>query len=232
MRLLMRTGHLLTLLGLLLLAIGLMEHGWLLLGAWLGGNFLALGIAHGLGAHGLFGKRADGSLPLWSRLAFLPLLAYTTGVWRLLRLGREPAWNAVTDTLAVGRRLLPPELAGPFDNYVDLTAEFAEPAAIRRLAAYRCFPILDGSAPDPEALREAVGRLRPGRTLVHCAQGHGRTGLFALAVLLQSGAAPSAEEGLRMLRAVRPGIHLNRTQRECIETFAAKMTGEAVEATN
>jgi protein-tyrosine phosphatase len=120
----------------------------------------------------------------------------------------------------VGRRLLAHEVVGEFANYVDLTAEFSEPSAIRRNPGYMSVPILDGSAPDPAALDQAVSRLRPGRTFIHCAQGHGRTGLFALAMLLRSGRAGSADEGLRKLQAARPGVRLSKVQLRCIERFA------------
>lgn len=216
--------HLLTLLGLGLIAIGLLERGWLLPSVWLGCDFLTLGIAHAIGAHRVFGKRQDGSLPLWSWLVFLPLLIFTTAVWHAARLlSREPAQNMVMDDLVVGRRLLPSEPDGEFANYVDLTAEFSEPLAIRRSGAYQCFPILDGAAPDPMSLRQAVNRLRPGRTFIHCAQGHGRTGLFALAILLKSGAVRTVNEGLAKLQSVRPGITLTSVQRRCIESFAADL---------
>jgi protein-tyrosine phosphatase len=213
--------HLLTLLGIILIVLGVMEGGWLLIAVWLGCNFLLLGFAHGYGAHRIFGKRADGALPLWSWLVFLPLLIYTTAVWHLIRLfSREPARNTVTKQLVIGRRLLAFELEGEFDNIVDLTAEFSEPSFIRSSPSYRCFPILDGGAPTPEALRAAVASLRPGKTFIHCAQGHGRTGLFALAVLLSSGTAQSLEDGLRMLSEVRPAIRLSREQRKCIQNYA------------
>jgi hypothetical protein len=183
-----------------------------------------LGIAHALGAHRIFGKRPDGSLPWWSWTAFLPLLLYTIAGWHLLRLlTREPAQNAVSKDLIVGRRLLPAELDGEFANYVDLTSEFPEPPAIRRGSGYLCFPILDGSAPDPRALRETIQRLRPGKTFIHCAQGHGRTGLFSLALLLHSGQARTINEGLEKLKAVRPGIGLSAIQRKCIEQFATDL---------
>ena len=219
---LMSHRHLLILLGVVLIVFGLIEGGWLLLTVWMGCDFLALGIAHARGAHHVLGKRPDGSLPLWSWLAFLPLLLYTSAVWHLGRLlSREPAYNRVAEDLVVGRRLLPGELEGDFANYVDLTAEFVAPAAIRRSAAYQCVPILDGSAPDPRVLREAVRRLRGGRTFIHCAQGHGRTGLFAAAVLLNSGAARTVNDALQRLQSVRPRIALSRVQRRCIEEFAA-----------
>jgi hypothetical protein len=213
--------HVLTLLGVVLVVLGLLERDWFLVAVWLGGDFLVLGLAHQRGSHRVFGKRPDGTLPLWSWLLFLPLLIYTTVVWHFVRLfSREAARNEVTERLVVGRRLLPFELEGEFDNIVDLTAEFSEPPTIRSSPAYRSFPILDGAAPTPEALGVAVASLRPGRTFVHCAQGHGRTGLFALAVLLRSGVIGSVEDGLKLLSAARPAIRLNKEQLGCIQLYA------------
>ena len=212
--------HLLILVGCVLVAYGLMERGWFLVWTWLGCDFVVVGVAHLRGAHQVFGKRPDGTLPLWSRLVFLPFLIYTNLVWHLLfLLSREPAQNKVTENLFVGRRLLASEHADDFDNFVDLTAEFTEPRSIRCTASYRSFPILDGGAPTQEALRVAVASLRPGRTFVHCAQGHGRAALFALALLLSSGNCRSVEDGIRMLSAVR-AVRLTREQRRCIQAFA------------
>ncbi len=216
--------HLVTLLGMVLVVLGWVEQGWFFVAVWLGGDFLVLGVAHGRGSHRLFGKRAEGTLPLWSWLAFLPLLTYTTVVWHLLRVfSREPACSQVTEQLVIGRRLLSSEFDDHFDNYVDLTAEFSEPRLVRCSPSYRSFPILDRGAPTPEALRAAVVSLRPGRTFIHCAQGHGRTALLALAVLLSSNVARSVEDGLRMLSAVRPGICLSREQYRCIQMYARNL---------
>ena len=169
----------------------------------------------------MFGKRVDGTLPWWSWVLFFPLLLYTWAVWHVVRLfSREPARSIVTEQLVVGRRLLAFELDEKFANFVDLTAEFSEPGVIRHSPSYRSFPILDSTAPTPEALHAAVASLRPGRTFIHCAQGHGRTGLFALAVFLRSGVARSVEDGLRILSAVRPAIRLSREQHRCILIYA------------
>ncbi|MHA3774767.1 phosphatase [Verrucomicrobiota bacterium sgz303538] len=185
----MRYAATLTALGVALVVMGVQLSLWGALLIWLGVDFVLLGIAHFRGAHGVFGKRPDGTLPVWGWLLFLPLLIYTAGVWHLIRLfSREPRINRVSDDLVVGRRLLAHEYPGQFTNYIDLTAEFEEPRSVRQADGYLAFPILDASAPSPEALREVVARLRPGRTFVHCAQGHGRTGLFAMAVMLSSGA--------------------------------------------
>ncbi len=216
-----RYQYLLTLLGVALALFGLVHGAWFLAAAWAGGNFIVLGVAHWCGWHRLFGKRTDGTLPTWSWIVFLPLLGFSAGVFHLLRLfSREAAYNAISKRLVVGRRLLGKELQGDFQNIIDLTAEFSEPASIRRSPAYRSFPILDGGAPNPEVLRKAVESLRAGRTFVHCAQGHGRSGLFALAVLLSSGEASNIEDGMQMLRAARPAICLSREQWDCVRILS------------
>jgi protein-tyrosine phosphatase len=53
--------------------------------------------------------------------------------------------------------------------------------------------------------------------LIHCAQGHGRTGLVASAVLLVSGKAQTAADAIAMVQSVRPGVDLNREQRFVLE---------------
>jgi hypothetical protein len=191
---------------------------------WLGCDFLLLGIAHARKTHGLFGKNPDGTLPPWSWVLFLPLHALNAIVWHSIRLlSTEPAWNQVTDQLVIGRRLLARECPGEFANYVDLTAEFAEPRALREMPGYVAFPILDGSTPSLERLHTVIGGLRPGKTFIHCAQGHGRTGLFAVAVLLLSKEAQTVEEGLTLLTGVRPAVRLNSEQANCARALATKM---------
>ncbi len=220
----MRYAFLFCLLGSLLIVMGGVEEGLAIPMMWLGCDLLILGMAHARGAAQVFGKRADGTLPWWSLILFLPLLVYTWLVWQILRLiSREPARNTVTDRLEVGRRLLESEMEGGFENFVDLTSEFIEPTAIRKLPGYRCFPVLDGAAPDPEKLFHFLNALRPGRTFVHCAQGHGRTGMFALAWLLREGEARTVEEGLRKLRQARPGIRLNGAQMKCVQACAREL---------
>ena len=219
-----RHGYSLVALGLVLISVGVIKRSWLLLLCWLGIDFLAVGFAHIAGVHWIFGKRKDRTLPFWSWTAFLPFFAYTTIVWHLVRLvSREPKQNTVTPELVVGRRLIPSEIEGDFENYIDLTAEFSEPARIRRKRGYSSFPILDASAPEPAALIAAVRQLPRGRTFIHCAQGHGRTGLFALAVLLRNGIAHNVADGLRILQHARPKIILNRTQLRCIQNAEAEL---------
>ena len=210
--------------GVLLVLCGLIARGWAYAFCWLGFSFVLLGLAHFAGRHGIFGKRPDGTLPLWSKLLHLPFFLITTLAWRAIcLLGREPAYHRVIDDLVIGRRLLGPECGDEFTNYVDLTAEFEEPRTVRQKPCYVSYPILDGGAPAVQSLREMVTKLRPGKTYIHCAQGHGRSAVVALAVLLANGTVKSVEEGLRLLVGARQAVRLNRPQRRCIESFARAM---------
>lgn len=197
---------------------------------WLGGDFLLLAMGHARRAPRLFGKRPDGTLPWWRWLLFFPLHGLNMLVWYLYRLPRnEPAWHQITDRLVIGRRLQAREFftqppgwgVDEFANYVDLTAEFTEPKALRELPGYLAFPVLDASAPLPEALSARVSQLRPGKTFVHCAQGHGRAALFSAAVLIASGEAQTVEEAVARVARVCPAVHLNSGQRDCLTKFAA-----------
>jgi hypothetical protein len=222
--------YLLVLLGLLLFLQAAMWRGWAWLLAWPGANFVALGLAYGLDRHRLFGKRADGQLPPWGRVAFAPLLAYAWLTWHLLRLiEREPAFCSVGPDLVLGRRLLAREWPSGFRNVVDLTAEFAETKLLRSSPGYVCFPVLDGSAPAARELLSVIERLKPGRTYVHCAQGHGRSALFAVALLLYHQRARIPEEALAQLKAVRPGVRLNRAQQACLGEFMAELSRRSTE---
>jgi hypothetical protein len=187
------------------------EVRWLLLWSALSFGMVALGYA-GIGPR-VFGKGRDGRISLPLKILNLPYLAYTSGIWHLCRLlSREAAFNTIDDDLVIGRRLLAGEAPDGFDHYVDLTAEFEEPAPVRTRPGYRCLPILDASVPSFVELTETVEGAAAGRTFVHCAQGHGRTGLFALALLLHRKRVQTIEEGVGLLQSLRPAVRLNRNQ--------------------
>ena len=171
----------------------------------------------------IFGKRPNGRIPIRYKIAHLPFMLYSQSVWHLVRiLSREDPANKVSEDLIIGRRLRAVELPSGISNYVDLTAEMEDPRTMRTSDSYICMPILDADVPDPSVLNDAVSRLRPGTTYVHCAQGHGRTAVFALALLTSRGQIRSFDEGLEKLKAVRPRLALNRRQ----EAFMRKYFGE------
>lgn len=191
---------------------------WLLIWSALSFGNVALGYA-GLGSS-IFGKGIDGKIALPLKILNFPYLAYTSLVWHLCRLlSREPAFNMIDDDLVIGRRLLTREVPGGFDHYMDLTAEFEDPPLIRAHPGYQCLPILDASVPSIEELDGAVAKTANGRAFVHCAQGHGRTGLFALALLLRRGKVNSIDQGLLLLKNLRPKVKLNREQIKFVRKY-------------
>ncbi|MBG89229.1 MAG: hypothetical protein CMO80_20365 [Verrucomicrobiales bacterium] len=174
-----------------------------------------------MGAPKLFGNRLDGTLPAWSWIFFLPLHLCTHLLWHLTcRLSSESKQDTVTDNLVIGRRLMGGEVCREFDTVIDLTFEFMEPRAVRKTGGYRCYPLPDRSAPSAAELLEMVRSVAVGRICVHCAQGPGRTGLFAIAMLLHRGVVPSVEEGLKKLQSDRPRLQMSAVQHRCLEEFA------------
>ncbi|MEK7952173.1 hypothetical protein [Luteolibacter soli] len=195
---------------------------WLLFWSALSFGMVALGYA-GIGPR-VFGKGRDGRISLPLKLLNLPYLTYTWAIWHLCRLlSREASFNQIDDDLVIGRRLLASEAPEGFDHYVDLTAEFEEPRPIRARPGYCCLPILDAGVPSLAELRGAVEQAAAGRAFVHCAQGHGRTGLFALALLLHHKRVETIEEGIGLLQNLRPAVKLNRIQVE----FAHRYLGSS-----
>lgn len=216
----MKLRHSILLLGVCMIAIGASHGSWAYLLVWLGLDFIVVAIGHAKGLSTVMGKGASGRISAWSWIVFFPLHLYSLLVWHAYRvINREGAYQCVTDDLIVGRRLLGREMDFTVDHYIDLTAEFTEPARIREASSYRAFPILDGSVPNSTELHRFLAGLKPGRTYIHCAQGHGRTGVVAVAYLLSSGQAKDAADGYERLKKVRPKLRLNREQLNFVRDY-------------
>jgi protein-tyrosine phosphatase len=206
-----------TLLGVIAISYG----GWCLILLWPAFSFLAIGLAYlGLGPR-VFGKRPLGTMAQRSTIALLPYLLYVWFVWHLLRLfSREKCLHQLTDNLTIGRRLLPSEIPENVDVVIDLTCEFAEPRPIRTSHEYVSYPMLDGVAPTPQWLANLARHLAADNRhlYVHCAQGHGRTGLVAAALLLIRGCASEPPAAVKMIQSVRPQVRLSKRQMACLES--------------
>ncbi|MEN6625006.1 MAG: hypothetical protein ABFD69_02135 [Candidatus Sumerlaeia bacterium] len=208
-------------LGIAVCFIAFTRRGWWLLLLWLAFNFFAYASAYGGRTREIFWKR-DGRLPLSSKLLHLPFLICSGAIWHVyVLLSRERPFDRVTDDIIVGRRLRAGELPPGIVNVVDLTAEMEDPAEIREKTNYVSLPILDAYHPTPDELHAAIEKLKPGPTYIHCAQGHGRTALFAIALLAERGMIQSFEQGLDLLKKARPGIGLNRVQRQFTGDYVA-----------
>jgi protein-tyrosine phosphatase len=173
----------------------------------------------------IYGKR-NGRLPLGSRVLFAPTLAgQYASLWYYRR--HSTAWDRVVPGLLIGRTLTAPEATALLDHGVtavlDLTAEFSEHAALRRLA-YRNIPLLDLTAPTMHQLHAAVdfirGHIAAGHVVyVHCKVGYSRTATAVGAYLIASGQCTSLDEALALLRAARPGIVIRPEALHALQAF-------------
>ncbi len=215
----MKYGVLFTLAGILIAAYGGMKGGWWLLCLWPAASFVIVGLGYFWLGPRVYGKRSNGVVSPVHMVILLPYLVYMWAVWYLARVvKREAAYDRLTDNLIIGRRLLSHELPDNVDVVVDLTCEFTEPEALRQ-KEYYSFQILDGYVPPIDSLvqwAKEVSQLS-GTIYIHCAEGHGRTGLFAAALLLRSGQAASADEALTFIQSKRPLVRLGRRQRRVLE---------------
>ena len=182
-------------------------------------SFAVVGVAYFTGNPSVFGKGGDGQRTKLGTLLVGPYVAYVAAVWHGVRwCSRETAFNRLGDDLILSRRLLANELPDDVASVVDLTCEFTEPVCHWKIDSYFCYPMLDASAPSSTEIRMLAEKIlqMPKPVLIHCAQGHGRTGLVASALLCVSGRAQSASDAIAMVQSVRPGIDLNVKQRSIL----------------
>ncbi len=191
-----------------------------LLVCWPALSFAVISVAYLTNDAGWFGKREDGSRHWLATAVLLPYLVYAHGVWLLQIAGsRKPAMNFVNDSLCVSRRLLAHEVPDNVDSVCDLTCEFIDPQTIRTKPGYHCHPILDAGACTATELIDLARRLPPSNgqvLLIHCANGHGRTGMFAAVWLLTHGFVTTVDDAMTMLKSARPGIGLRSRQRRLV----------------
>lgn len=206
------------------LALHLGGAWWLLL--WPAASFGAVALAYaGVGPR-VFGKRPDGRMRPGSLLVLLPWLLLTWATWNLARkLSRAPAYAETAPGLYIGRRLLSGELPPGIGTVLDLTSEFIEPHGIRTACRYVSLPVLDASTLPVDRVVPVLRELAvlPGPIYVHCAQGHGRTGMMAAALLVARGQARDARTALALLQRVRPGVRLAPAQQRALEELAAAL---------
>lgn len=163
-----------------------------------------------------FGKEEDGSMPPLFTMGCLP---YAAPLWirqfAITRLSREPRWNTLADGIWIGRR---PERPGDIPEgatvCVDLAAELPAARFLKNWSGrYVSFPILEASIRSADDLNTCIDNLPEKGLYIHCAQGHGRTGFFACALLLRRKLAASPADAEARVVAARPGVKLRQAQR-------------------
>jgi protein-tyrosine phosphatase/membrane-associated phospholipid phosphatase len=179
---------------------------WLLL--WPVASLLLVALAY-LGAGVAVFQKADGRQSWPARILLMP---YLLGAWTSYRLFTlsAPAMHEVIPGVYFGRRPRGGDLAQLASAAVlDLTVEFSAAQGVEPFV-YRNIPILDLTTPEPAALSTAVTFIdyhvgaRP--VYVHCALGFSRSATVIAAWLVRTSRAKTADEALRRLAVLRPGV--------------------------
>lgn len=174
----------------------------------------------------VLGKRADGTIAWPAIVVLLPYLLLSWLIWCFLRLtSREPVFQELVPGVLIGRRPLPAEVPVNVGWIVDLAAEFPERSRVRRGRKYLSVPMLDRYVGDADAFVVAARDIAAanGTTYIHCAQGHGRTGTMAVAVLIAKGLCRSVDEALAKVQFARPGVRLSREQRQFVRSICGRL---------
>ena len=220
----MKYGILFSVLSILIAFYAFVSAGWFLVLLWPAISFGVVGLAYLFWGHRVFGKRRDGTMRIGSVVLLLPYLVYLWSGWHAIRLlSRERAYDSLTNEIWIGRRLLSSELPAGTQTVVDLTSEFPEPTALRSAPSYISAPMLDASSLSAQSLVEIVSSIAVAKTPIylHCAQGHGRTGLVAALLLISRGEADDVDSAIAIIKSVRPGVGLNRFQLENLRKATA-----------
>ncbi len=215
-------------LSLLLAALSFSYVWWSLWLLW-PATSLAIAASSYFGAGASIYRKRDGKIPLATHLVLGPFLV---GQW-LSWCGytkRSNAYDAVNDSLLIGRRLTDREAEHAVDEGVvavlDLTGEFSE-AALFRALPYCSIQVPDLTAPSLDQLDRALAFVdqhsRSGRVYLHCKAGYSRSAAVAGAVLLRADRSKSVDDVVRQLYAIRHGIVVRPEIVACLARYRERL---------
>ncbi|MEM7314051.1 MAG: dual specificity protein phosphatase family protein [Planctomycetota bacterium] len=216
----MKYGILFGIVSILLIVVAISRGYWYLLCLWPAASFGIIAAGYLFLGPRVYGK-SHGVLSPFTTVLLLPYLCYMWAAWYAMRFVKtEAAYDQLTEDIYIGRRLLAHEFPDFVDHVIDLTCEFTEPKPLRE-TTYHSFQILDGYVPDTAQLKEWLSDAAnlKGVIYIHCAEGHGRTGLFAAALLVQLGKFASADEALEYVKSKRPLVRLGTRQMDTLSAI-------------
>ena len=188
---------------------------------YIGAVTLIMGFSTQIGFHGVLGKDSNGQHPLWSMLVFFNWHC----LYRIIATYRlhpgDPRCVEIMPGWFVGAWPRPQDSLEPC-AIVDLAAEL--PLKIKPSAYYSC-PTLDRGAPSAEAL-EAVVQFAEGlhatstKTIVHCAQGYGRSVMALSAILVRCHSFANWRTALEEIQKKRPHARLSQPQIQALERWS------------
>ncbi len=221
----MKYGFLIGTVSILLCAFAIDSQHWPIL--WPALSFGIVSCGYFFAGPKVFGKTTQGRISLLNFILLLPYLAYVWSAWHLLRIVKsENAYDQISEYLFIGRRLTSQECPDFLEHVVDLTCEFHEPEKLTS-CSYHLFQILDRFAPPIDQLCAWIERVSAlqGNVYIHCAEGHGRTGLFAAALLIGRGDYQTPEAALQFIKSKRPQVRLGSSQLLTLKAALPKLQG-------
>ena len=184
--------------------------GWWLWLFWPAVSCALVAMNYALAGAAGFGKAADGTVPLATRLLLAP---YTLAARLNARLWtrRAPAPCHVADGVWLGRLPSARDLAAaPFRTVVDLCAEIPLPRWTGRRVALPSLDLVPPAATTLDMAAEAIeAARRDGPVLVCCALGYARSAAAVSAWLVRTGRAADARAAAAVIRAARPSVVLH-----------------------
>ena len=197
---------------------------------WIGISLVLVGLAYGGVGPRVFGKSSDGKLSLIAIAVLFPFLLGTWTVWHLRRwISNGSAGQEIVPGIWLGRRPCFRELPPGIGLVIDLAAEFPADPVLTRRVRYVSMPVLDASAPPDGVFMNLVERLlaETEPVFVHCAVGHARSASVVAAVLIRMGLAADVDSAEALIRTKRPGVRLNRAQRQQVQRLIVPKIGDA-----
>lgn len=169
-----------------------------------------------------FGKGMNGNRSWLHRIVLFPYLALRLAVWHFMKriVSKEDKCNFVCPGVWLGRRPLDGDFPPNVRTVVDLTCEYTATPEARKLN-YICLPTLDGLAPNAEAFGNLIERLTPRQEdiYIHCAAGHGRSAMVAIALVVARGHATTIEDAESLVQKARPKVSLHASQRMILDNW-------------
>jgi len=149
---------------------------------WPAVNLLILALAYASNQPNLImNKKDDGSISPILLALNLPWLLITWGVFRLqISFEKDFANQLEGSNLWISRRPTSRDDLSQFDLVIDLTAEFSKDQI---KVKYRCFPNLDGHILKHN--KPISSEWTDKKVLIHCANGYGRSSLYAAILLVE-----------------------------------------------
>ncbi len=186
--------------------------------AWVSIAFGWVAISYAL--NGTITNKKNGTIFLGTRIILAPYFLLLYSIWFLQGLlGSEETYHRLVPIeVYLGRYTT--DIPDDVTLLVDLTSEFETQTGNFESISV---PSLDAVGPGVDELDWVVNKIieNEGMTYLHCASGHGRSGLVAASLLIAERVVETGPEAIAYLKEIRRGVGLSRAQERTLEKWLA-----------